>query len=260
MRIAITREVSPNLDYCELTHKNPEAIEIPLARAQHHEYEKALAELGCQIHHLPALPDMPDSVFVEDTCLVLDEIAIITRPGAPSRRPETASVEQAMRAWRSLHTITEPGTLDGGDILCLGKELYVGVSARTNEAGIAQLWRHVGPLGYRVTPVRIDKCLHLKSAVTQVAEHTLLINPDWVDPTVFGDVRSIPIDPTEPFAANALLVNHSIIYSNAFPCTRKRLEEAGLVIRPVNMSELAKAEGGVTCCSLIFNSFPTIKN
>jgi dimethylargininase len=253
MLIALTREISPNLSCCELTHLKPEAIDIALAREQHRSYEEALTSVGCAIHRLPPTPELPDSVFVEDTCHVLDELAIITRPGALSRRPETASVAQALQNLRKVCQIVEPGTLDGGDILRLGQDLFVGLSRRSNEAGIEQLREVVAPHGYKVTPVTITGCLHLKSAVTQVAEMTILINRHWVNANIFVDMQTIDVDPSEPFAANALLVNKTVIHASAFPRTRERLEKRGIRVLSLDMSELAKAEGGVTCCSVILN-------
>jgi dimethylargininase len=249
--LALTREISPNLGRCELTHLKPQTIDIALAQEQHRHYEKCLASLGCEVRRLQALPELPDSVFVEDTCVVLDELAIITRPGALSRRPETESVGRELRALRSVSFLTEPGTLDGGDVLRLGKRLFVGQSSRTNEAGIGQLSHLVTPAGYEVHGVPVTDCLHLKSAVTQVANGVILINPSWVDPSHFGNVKVIEVDPSEPFAANALLIKQTVLYPDAFPLTRQRLEDKGIAVMTLDLSELAKAEGAVTCCSVI---------
>jgi dimethylargininase len=147
--------------------------------------------------------------------------------------------------------IPPPGTLDGGDLLHVGRVLTIGVSGRSNQAGIEQVRRLVEPFGYRVEGVPVAGCLHLKSAVTQVAEDALLINREWVDGRIFQALRLIDVDPEEPMAANALLVGGTVIYPAAYPRTRRRLEEAGIAVQTVDVSELAKAEGGVTCCSLI---------
>jgi dimethylargininase len=254
MRIAITREVSLSIGRCELTHLAREAIDVELARVQHRQYEACLAALGCQIHRLPPEPELPDAVFVEDMALVLDELAIITRPGADSRRPETRSVAQALASYRRLAYIEAPGTLDGGDVLRIGQTLWVGLSGRSNPAGMEQMRAWLAPLGYSVRGVPVNGCLHLKSAVTQVARNTLLINPAWVDASAWGPMNLIEVDPSEPFAANALLVGESVVYPAAYPATRRRLEERGIPVRLVDVSELGKAEGGVTCCSVIFTS------
>ncbi|MHB8405975.1 MAG: dimethylarginine dimethylaminohydrolase family protein [Gammaproteobacteria bacterium] len=254
MLIAITREVSARITECELTHLVREPINLQRARAQHRLYEDLLMELGCQLHRLTAEPELSDSVFVEDTAIVLDEVAVITRPGAESRRAETASVAAVLKHYRKLFYIEPPGTLDGGDVLQAGKTLYVGRSQRSNAEGIEQLRNVVSAFGYTVTAVRLHDCLHLKSAVTQVTEDTLLINRQWVDPAAFGQMRFIDIAPTEPFAANAVCIGNTLIYPEAFPKTRQRLEAQGIKVRIVDASELAKAEGGVTCCSLIFKA------
>ncbi len=250
--LAITRDISPAIGICELTHLAREPIDLNQARLQHRQYEQQLKEAGCRLIRLPAEPRMPDSVFVEDTTIVLDEMAVITRPGAESRRVETASVAQILQAYRQLVRIESPGTLDGGDVLRVGKKFFVGRSARSNDDGIDQLQKLVSPNGYSVVPVELQGCLHLKSAVTQVAEDTLLINREWADTTVFGAMQLIDVDESEPFAANALRIADSVIYPESFIKTRKRLEAEGIQVRTVDASELAKAEGGVTCCSLIF--------
>jgi dimethylargininase len=252
MHIAITRDVSPGIEHCELTHLERQPIDVDVARAQHWQYESCLAELGCEVHRLPAEPDLPDSVFVEDTAIVLDELAIITRPGAESRRAETASVARALEAYRELHAIEPPGTLDGGDVLRVGRVLYVGLSSRSSREGIKQLRALVEPSGYTVQPVEITGCLHLKSAVTQVGENTLLVNRDWVDVGAFGGLELVDVAPSEQMGANALLIGQMVIYPSAYERTRERLEGLGIATRTVDASELAKAEGGVTCCSLIF--------
>ncbi len=254
MLIAMTRAVSPRIAECELTYLAREPINPGRARKQHRRYEELLAELGCELHHLPPEPELPDSVFVEDTAVVLDELAVISRPGAESRRAETASVAEALKPYRKLSHIQAPGSLDGGDVLRIGKTLYVGLSNRSNLEGIEQLQRIVIAFGYSVNAVRLRDCLHLKSAVTQVAKDTLLINRQWVNSAVFGSMRLINVDESEPFAANAVRIGDTLIYAEAFPETLGRLKKQGIRIRTVDASELAKAEGGVTCCSLIFTA------
>ena len=254
MRIALTREVSDAIVACELTHLDRVVIDVDLARRQHAVYETALGTLGCQVMRLPPEPAMPDSVFVEDVAVVLDELAVVTRPGATSRRGETDSVAAALEPHRPLFTIEPPGTIEGGDVLRVGRTLFVGVSTRTNRSGLEQLRRIVSPFDYWVEPVEVAGALHLKSAITCVGERTLLINRSWVDAFAFGDYDLIDVDPAEPFSANALWVGGSVIYPEQCPCTRALLESRGVQIVPVNVSELAKAEGGVTCCSVIFEA------
>jgi dimethylargininase len=253
MRIAMTREVSPSIGRCELSHVERHAIDVDVARTQHEAYEACLVELGCEIHRLPAEPELPDAVFVEDAAVVLDELAVVTRPGVASRRPETRTVAEALARYRKpVHPIRQ-GCLDGGDVLAIGHTLFVGRSDRTDAEGARQLALAVEPHGYRVQGVAVSGCLHLKSAVTRVAEHSILVQPEWVDPVPFGELERIEVDPREPFAANALLLGDAVVYPAAFARTRQRLQERGIRVRCVDVTELAKAEGGVTCCSLVFS-------
>ncbi|MBC7878541.1 MAG: dimethylargininase [Anaerolineales bacterium] len=251
MAIAITREISSRFNECEITHIDRTPIDINVARAQHREYTKTLEKLGCQVIELPEAPDLPDSVFVEDTAFILPEVAVITRPGADSRKPETESIIQGLSPYRPLVHITEPATVDGGDVLVLGKNIYVGLSTRSNSTAIEQLQNLLNEYGYKVVGVELIECLHLKTAVTCVDEKNLLINKNWVDPSYFKSYELIEIDPSEPYAANCLPVNGTIIYPTSFPKTHLRLEQRGFKVMTVNVDELAKAEGAVTCCSLI---------
>jgi dimethylargininase len=195
---------------------------------------------------------LPDSVFVEDNAIVLNEMAIIARPGAETRRDETRSVSEVLGEYRTIFKIVSPGTLDGGDVLQIGRRLYVGVTERSNESGVKQLIDLVSPYEYEVVRVQVDGCLHLKSAVTHVGDEILLINRSWVDAKSFMGKDFIDVDPGEPYAANALLVGGELVYPAIFPETRRRLEDRGYSVRDVDVSELQKAEGAVTCCSLIF--------
>jgi dimethylargininase len=252
MRIAITRGVSPNIERCELTHLEREAINVDLAREQHRRYEECLAELGCDVQRLPAEPGLPDSVFVEDTAVVVDELAVITRPGAESRRPEVSSIAEVLGEHRRLEHVVEPGVIDGGDVLVLDRDVYIGLSGRTNEDAVRQVRAALGPSGYTVTTVPVKACLHLKSAVGRVASDALLINRQWADATAFGSARLIDVDPAEPGAAGALLIEDTVVYPARFECTLRRLGRAGIRTAAIELSELAKAEAGVTCCSLVF--------
>jgi dimethylargininase len=253
MFIAITRAVSRSIEHCELTHLERQLIDLERAREQHHQYEQALRSLGVDVHSLPEAPSLPDSVFVEDIAVVLDECAIITRPGADSRRPETEAIVQALSPYREMFPIIAPGTVDGGDVLTVGKTIYVGQSSRSNEAAVNQMQSILSPFGYQVRGVEVTGCLHLKSAITRVAAEILRVNPDWVKKMDFTGMHFIDVDPSEPYAANVLMVGESLVYQPAYPKTLARLETAGLHPVLVDQSELAKAEGALTCCSLIFN-------
>jgi dimethylargininase len=252
MWIAVTREVSAALGSCELSYIPRDAIDLARARKQHRDYQQALEALGCQLLTLPAEPDLPDSVFVEDVAIVLDEVAILTRPGALPRRAEVASVADVLRRYRTVLSIQAPGTLDGGDVLRVGRTLYVGESARSNAAGIGQLRELLADYGYAVQDVPTRGCLHLKSAVTQLDDNTLLLQPEWVDRERFAGFRIIEVDPAEPHAANVLRIDDELVMPASFPRTRQRLLDAGFSVTVVDVSELQKAEGAVTCCSLVF--------
>ena len=249
--LALVREVSPQLAHCELTHLERTVIDAQRAARQHRDYTQALQALGCTLEWLPPLPHCPDGVFVEDTAMVLPEIAVVTRPGATSRRGETASVAATLGQRARVSLIAEPGCLEGGDVLHIGRTQHVGASGRTNAAGIAQLAALLHPCGYRVAQVSLAGCLHLKSACSFIPPDVLLVNPQWVDPAIFGPLHVIAVDEREPHAANTLTIGSTTLVSAAYPHTHRRLEAAGIGTRVVDVSELHKAEGGLTCMSLL---------
>jgi len=251
MTIAITRHISSRFNECEITHIERTPINLEIARSQHEAYVRALAELGCQVIELPEETELPDSVFVEDTAFILPEVAVITRPGADSRKPEVETIVPALSPYRPLLHVATPATVDGGDVLVAGKQIFVGMSTRSNREVVIQLNALLEDFGYKVWGVELRDCLHLKTAVTRVNDQTLLINKAWVDASNFPGYDLIEIDASEPFAANCLPVRGKIIYPTTFPKTRNLLENKGFRIVPVDLSELAKAEGAVTCCSLI---------
>ncbi len=253
MTYAITRKISPRFHECEITHIKRTPIDLETARAQHKEYVRALAQAGCQVIELPAEPDLPDSVFVEDTAFILPEVAVITRPGADSRKPETESIARALAPYRPLVHVAEPATMDGGDVLVLGKSIYIGLSTRSNREAVAQLNSLLKDFDYTTHGIELTDCLHLKTAVTRADDNTLLINPKWVDASHFSAFDLLEVDTSEPFAANCLPVNGNILYPTTFPRTQQKLDEKGFRVRNVRLDELAKAEGAVTCCSLIIS-------
>lgn len=253
MVLAITRQVSPRFNECEITHIERTPIDLYIARTQHRAYVNALEELGCKVLELPAEPELPDSVFVEDTAFILPELAVITRPGADSRKPETESIIRALSPYIALAHVRAPATVDGGDVLVLGKNIYVGLSTRSNREAIDQLNELLQGYGYAVIGVELHGCLHLKSAVSRVDEGTLLINKSWLDINHFKSFDLMEVDVSEPSAANCLPIGDSIIFPAAFPKTCARLAARGYKVMTVNISELAKAEGAVTCCSLIIS-------
>lgn len=252
MLIAITRQVSRAIVHCELTHLPRVEIDYERAAGQHRRYEDLLTELECQLVSLEAEPELSDSVFVEDVAVVLDEFAILARPGVKSRRGEVERIAPVLGEYRELRSIQPPGTLEGGDVLRVGRQIYVGHTGRTNDSGIDQLRELAKEAGYSVTPIEVTGCLHLKSAVTQVNPDLLLINPRWVDALLFRGFQLLEVDPMEPYAGNGLLVRESVIYPQSFPRTAARLAGQGVRLQRIDLSELQKAEGAVTCCSLLF--------
>ena len=250
--IALTREVSPTIVECELTHLARTPLSVEVARAQHQAYERLLASLGCDVRRVAPAPAHPDAVFIEDTAVVFDEVAVIARPGAVSRRDETTVVEAALAVLRPIARIVAPGTLDGGDVLTVGHRVYVGRTERTNAEGIAQLRAALAPHGYEVHGVSVAGCLHLKTAITAVDDTTVLLNPEWVNREVFSRFRVVEVDLSEPMAANVLRIGDQLVYGASYPRTQARLEQLGFGLHTVDASELAKAEGAVTCCSLVF--------
>ena len=252
--LAFTRDVAPSMVDCELTHLARTPIDVTRARYQHAGYERLLATLGCTVRRIAPAPAFPDSVFIEDTAVVFDEVAVVTRPGADSRRGEVPAVEAALAEVRPVVRITAPATLDGGDVLVVGRRVFIGQTARTNAEGIAQLGALLAPHGYMVEGVTVTGCLHLKTAATAVDDATVLCNPDWVDPAAFTPLRTIAVHPDEPMGANVLRIGNQLLYDEAYPRTRARLEDHGYTPHLVDASELAKAEGAVTCCSLILRT------
>ena len=251
--IALTREVSPSLNDCELSFHRRQPIDVATAAAQHQLYQFCLTRLGLQVVSLPAEPELPDSVFIEDPAIVLDEVAIISNMGAPSRQPETVSLADRLSNYRPLKFITEPGTLDGGDVLRVDRKLFVGLSRRTNAAGIAQLRRLLLDYDYQVESIAVHGCLHLKSACSYLGDDHVLVHRSWIDSAPLRQFQLLDVPEDEPEAANALPVADTVILPASFPKTRLLLEEQGFRTQPIDVSELQKAEAGVSCCSLIFD-------
>jgi len=249
---ALTRQIG-ELECCELTYRSREPIDLGRARQQHHLYEQLLQHLGLEVVSLPAEPGLPDAVFVEDAAVVLDECALLPTMGAASRRPEVESLVPALRAHRPIVRLGTTGTLDGGDVLRLGRTLYVGLSTRTNAAGITALRHHAAPFGYDVRAVPVQGCLHLKSACTALDSNTLLVNPERVERSYFPDLEFVTVSPDEPDAANVLWIGEAVVASTCFPRTLERIAAHGFRVLPLDNSELVKAEGGLTCTSLLFD-------
>jgi len=253
MLIAITRAVSPAINHCELGFIERQEISLAKAEEQHRLYQACLAELGATVVSLDAEPDYPDSVFVEDPAVVVDEAAVMTRMGAASRRGESESLARTLERYRPLRHLREPAMLEGGDVMRIGRTLFVGASNRSNRAGIGQLAAELAPFGYAVVPVEVRGALHLKTACCYTGDGVILANRDWLDTAPLREFRIVDVAPDEPRAANVLAIGDSVIAPRCFPRTAGILAGLGRKVRLIDVSELMKAESGVTCSSLVFD-------
>ena len=254
MLTAITRGVSPAMVNCELTFVDRAPIDLAKALEQHRAYEQVLEKFGAKVISLPAEAALADSMFVEDPAMVLDELALIFPLGTESRRTEAALLAKVLAKFRELKYVQLPGTAEGGDILRVERNLFVGLSKRTNGEGTRQLQSIVGEYGYTVTAVPVSGCLHLKSAVTFLGRNTLLGNRKRFDASCMPGFEWIDVAPEEPHAANALAFGDTVILPASFPLTRTRIEARGFTVLPLDISELQKAESGLTCSSLLFDA------
>lgn len=252
--IAVTREPAATLAQCELTYRERTPIDVALARHQHAAYEDVLRFLGLEVLHLPPRHEWPDSVFIEDAALVLDELAVLTRPGAASRVNESSALADTLAAFRPVHPMSAPATLDGGDVVRIGRTLHVGRSTRTNDAGRAQLASIIAPFGYAVNAVDMHNCLHLKTACSALRDDLVLADPERVDVDALGNVRVLAVPPRECDAADVLVIGDTVLVPSGYPATHALLEGAGYRVIDVDLSEFARAEGGPTCLSLVFTS------
>jgi dimethylargininase len=254
VRYAILRRVSPALANCELTFMGRTRIDHYRADQQHREIARWLESEGVTVITLPPDPELPDSTFTEDTAIVLDELAIITNPGAASRRPEILPIAAILAHFRPLEWIESPGTVEGGDVVRIGHLIYVGLGTRTNREGIRQLTSIAAPYGYQVIPVPLQQVLHLKTCATWLGDRTWLCNPRWLETPIPGDYRFLEVPPDEPWAANTLSLNGKIHLPTGFPKTELLLQTNGYDVTSLAMDELQKAEAGLTCLSIIFET------
>lgn len=248
--LAITRSVSPSIGKCLLTYLGRAPIDAALAARQQQAYEWTLELLGVNVISLPASDDLPDCVFVEDTAIVVDEVAVLANMRNAARQRERDAVAEALLALRPLRRIEPPATLEGGDVFRVGRTLFVGLSTRTNQAGADALRSFVEPCGYTVRTVRVTGCLHLSTGASPVAPEVILANPAWVDASAFDGLQIMPVDAAEQWAANTIQIGETILMPTGFPRTRAALDRRGVRTQTVDVSELAKAEGGLSCMSL----------
>jgi len=253
MLSALTRGISPCIGNCELTYLERQQIDAAKAVQQQKSYELYLASLGMNVISLPAERALPDAVFVEDTAVVVDEVAVITTMGAVSRRPEVRTISAALAEYRPLEFINGAGTLEGGDVMRVDRTLYVGVSTRTNLDGIAQLRNILGAYDYQVREVPVKRCLHFKTGCTYLGWNTILVNRAWVDLSPLEGFEVIDVPDGEPWAANLLVVGNDVLIPASCPKTAELVHDRGFAVRTIEVSELEKAEAGLTCMSIIFN-------
>ena len=253
--IALTHVISPNIDQCELTFLERSPINQKRALEQHEHYCELLRDCGLEVIELSMNRSFPDSTFIEDTAVVFDELAIMASMGIESRRGEVPGVESVLGYYRDIQHIRLPATLEGGDVLRLEKKVFVGISPRTNISGSETIKEILEPLGYQVIPLAVNRCLHLKSACVDVDDETLLVNPRWLDLQPLRDFRIIPVPEDEPAAVNSLRIDSTICVHSGHRKTIDLLGNLKFSVKVVDISELLKAEAGMTCSSIIF-SYP----
>lgn len=252
--LALTHRPSPEMAECQLTFVEREPIDFVLACRQHEAYCRVLSECGAEVRVLDVNASLPDCAFIEDAAVALDEAVIVGRMGAEARRPETAGIERELARLFPIHRIEPPATLEGGDVLRVGRMLLVGLSSRTNAAGVASLTELAGRYGYAVRPVPVRGCLHLKTACTALCDGRLLVNRDWLDGDALSGFDLVDVPIGEPWGANIACVGGSVCAAAASPRTADLIGRLGCDVRTVDLSEFAKAEGGVTCLSLLLCS------
>ena len=253
MTLALTHVVSPDIARCELSFIERSSIDYDRAVKQHDAYCALLRDCGIKVIELTVNSAYPDSTFIEDTTVVVDEIAVMARMGAESRRGEVPGIETVLATYRKIDHIRPPATLEGGDVLRAGGKVFVGITPRTNTAGVSSFKAILEPFGYQVIPVTVRDCLHLKSACTAIDDDTVLVNPHWVDLDPFKGFRAISVPEDEPWAANTLLIDTYVCVHAGFTNTIEILQVLGFQVKTVDISELLKAEAGMTCSSIIFN-------
>jgi len=250
--IALTHRPSPQMEACQRTYVPYVPIDLAVAARQHEAYCLALTKCGAQVRVYEVNSGHPDCAFIEDTAVVLDEVAIVGSMGAASRRAEPAGIEPVLKEYRQVERIELPATLEGGDLLRIGRRLLVGNSGRTNAAGIERIQSLTAPLGYSVTAIPVTASLHLKTACTALPDGRLLVNPQWINLRSLADFEIAQVPASEPWGANICLIGECVVLPAAHVQTAERLAKLGFQVLPVDISEFAKAEGGVTCLSLLF--------
>lgn len=248
---ALVRKPGPNFSK-GLTTSLLGTPRFQLVQEQHNAYIETLGKLGLEVMILDTQPDYPDAYFVEDTAVVTPEVAVITIPGAISRQGEQTSIEPVLFRFRKIENIQAPGTVDGGDVLMAGNRFFIGISDRTNVEGAQQLGAILESFGYAWDTIPVGEGLHLKSSINYVGKNTLILAAPFQHLNLFEYYNKIVLDDTEAYAANTLWINDSLIMPRGFPATKKQLSVLGQPIIELDVSEVAKMDGGLTCLSLRF--------
>ncbi|HYL99538.1 MAG TPA: arginine deiminase-related protein [Blastocatellia bacterium] len=250
---ALVRGISDSYTHATVQAPPPRPIDLQLARSQHHRYIEVLQALGLDVIHIPQDPDLPDCCFIEDCALLHEGLALITNPGAPSRGRETNAVRSYLgKVAHKVEFMVPPATLDGGDCLRIENRIYVGLSSRSNAEGAARVRETFAPAGLDVIEVPVRGALHLKSVCSYLGNGFLVLAGDTISPSVFGDVEILPVSREEAYAANCLAINGTVICSAGYPVTQSKIKAAGFDVVPLDMSEIKKGDGSLTCLSILF--------
>lgn len=249
---AIVRNIPNSFQQCITGFSGKFPIDVTLAQQQHEHYCHTLVDLGLKLVRIEADDYLPDCCFTEDTAIVTDGLGIISFPGTESRHAEIIEMEKALTTYKKIQHIAAPATIEGGDVLKIGKKLFIGHSARTNEEGIKQVAGLVNELGYEVIPVKIHNTLHLKTVCTYLGNNCIIYADGHFDENIFSEYDKIIVPVTESYCANTLAVNGKVLIPKGFPLTRSLIGNKGYSIIELDMSEIEKADGALTCLSVIF--------
>lgn len=224
-----------------------------LALVQHQRYIDALTRCKVEVTVLPALESHPNSCFVEDVALIADNYALLTRPGVPSRQEEVNKVAELIHCFfKRPHKITSPGTLEGGDVLQINNQFFIGLSSRTNEEGAQQMMRSLATLGYVASIIPLKELFHLKTGVSALSERCVLVCGELINHPALASLKQIIISPFEAYAANCITVNGTVLMAQGYPNTKKAIRDLGYPIIELDMSEFRKLDGGLSCLSIRF--------
>lgn len=249
--LALVHVPSPLLDTGQRTFVSCTVLDADRAARQHRNYALALTACGAEVVTLEDNAGEADGVFLEDVAIVLDEVAVLATMGTEARQAEPGGVRGALEQHRKVQPIEHPARIEGGDVLRIGRQLLVGLSKRTDAIGAQALAAIAEPLGYTVTTVPMHGCLHLKTACTALPDGRLLVNPNWIDTEALSGFEHIWIPPEEPWGANTLPLGQTVLLPSANVETGELIQNLGFQVKSVDISEFAKAEGGVTCLSII---------